>query len=191
MGRQAHLARLALGRSPYEAPLLDEDGEFILGPNVQHDTAKDYIQEFDSRGHPQNLESELYRKRLIRAQNDALSTVGVVVRKAKRSRTSWQKMTEDQKHHLLLDENVAGANYGLVEDLVQRVATRWVIVFRRRLLVSFSCLIEPSFDLYRHLSHILGCLSPVCCSRSGRPMASEHFYLLAIQWLPSRVSALR
>jgi hypothetical protein len=116
--------------------MLDENGDFILGPNVQHDTARGYVQEFDPRGHPQNLASELSRKRLIRAQNDALSTVGVVVRKAKQDRTTWQKMSEEQKHHLLLDENVTGANCGLVEDLAQRMATRWVIAFRRRLLVS-------------------------------------------------------
>ena len=108
----------------------------ILGPNVQHDNARGYVQQFDSKGHPRNLESEQSHRRLIRAQNDALSTVGVVVRKAKMNRNPWQAMTEEQKHFLLLDENVAGANCGVMEDLLQRIALRWIVSFRRRLLVS-------------------------------------------------------
>jgi hypothetical protein len=45
-------------------------------------------------------------------------------------------MSNEQKHVLLLDENIAGANCGLIESLVQRLATRWIVAFRRRLLVS-------------------------------------------------------
>ncbi|EXJ96062.1 hypothetical protein A1O1_01188 [Capronia coronata CBS 617.96] len=140
MGRHAHITRLALGRSPFEAPLQDDSGNFILGPNVQHDTARNYIQHFDLRGHPQNLASEASRRRLIRAENDALSTVGVVVRKAKMNRSPWQTMSEKQKHMLLLEENVAGANWGLIVDLVQKISTRWIVCFRRRLLTYRSYL---------------------------------------------------
>ncbi|KIW17471.1 hypothetical protein PV08_04665 [Exophiala spinifera] len=135
MGRKAHLARMALGRSPFDAPLQDEDGEFILGPNVQHATARNYVQRFDSRGHPENLASEASRRRLRRAQNEVLSTVGVVVRKAKMNRSRWESMGDDQKHLLLLDENIAGANIGIVESVVLKMSTRWLSALRRRILV--------------------------------------------------------
>ncbi|KIW42771.1 uncharacterized protein PV06_06285 [Exophiala oligosperma] len=135
MGRKAHLARMALGRSPFDAPLQDEQGEFILGPNVQHGTARNYVQRFDSRGHPENLASEAARRRLRRAQNEVLSTVGVVVRKAKMNRSAWEDMGDDQKHQLLLDENIAGANFGVVESVVLKLSTRWLSALRRRILV--------------------------------------------------------
>ncbi|KAL2413523.1 hypothetical protein ABEF95_003954 [Exophiala dermatitidis] len=140
MGRHAHIARLALGRSPFEPPLQDDRGDFVLGPNVQLCAARNYVQYFDSRGHPQNFASEASRTRLIRAQNDALSTVGVVVRKAKRTRSSWQNMSDEQKHMLLISENIAGANLGIIVDVLQRLSTWWIVCFRRRLLIYKSYL---------------------------------------------------
>ncbi|KAK4945349.1 hypothetical protein LTR10_015508 [Elasticomyces elasticus] len=134
MGRQSHLARLALGRSPFDAPLQDENGDFVMGPNVQHGVARGYVQQFDSRGHPQNLESEAARRRLTRAQNDALSTVGVVVRQAKKKRTSWQSMGEKQKVQLLFEENDAGARFALGETLLHNLSTRWIATLRHRVL---------------------------------------------------------
>lgn len=106
-----------------------------MGPNVQHGAARGYVQQFDSRGHPQNLESEAARRRLIRAQNDALSTVGVVVRKAKMNRTVWQSMNEKQKLQILFDENNAGARFALVETLLHNLSTRWIATLRHRILV--------------------------------------------------------
>ncbi|KAL2427321.1 hypothetical protein ABEF95_011685 [Exophiala dermatitidis] len=140
MGRHAYIARLALGRSPFEPPLQDDRGDFVLGPNVQLCAARNYVQYFDSRGHPQNFASEASRTRLIRAQNDALSTVGVVVRKAKRTRSPWQSMSDEQKHMLLIGENIAGANLGIIVDVLQRLSTWWIVCFRRRLLIYKSYL---------------------------------------------------
>lgn len=168
MGRQSHLARLALvrhfvhvhvvvslprrfvavlgpnssadivfqGRSPFGPPLEDETGEFILGPNVQHDTGRDYIQDFDSRGHPRNIASHISRRRLLRAQNEALSTVGVVVRKAKESRSHWQTLDFSDKSHLIYQENLAGILLALLERVVQNVSSHWILNFRRRVVVS-------------------------------------------------------
>ncbi|EXJ79267.1 hypothetical protein A1O3_08768 [Capronia epimyces CBS 606.96] len=118
----------------------DDDGNFVLGPNVQHDTARNYIQHFDTQGHPKNLASEASQRRLIRAQNDALSTVGVVVRKAEMNRSPWQTMSDEQKHLLLLDENIAGANCGIAENIIQKLSTRWITCLRRRLLTYKSYL---------------------------------------------------
>lgn len=110
----------------------------MLGPNVQHDTARNYLQQFDPSGHPQNLAAMHSKTRLIRAQNDALETVGVVVRKAKMNRSGWQSLTNAQKQSLVVHENVAGQNYDMIDDLFQRLALRWIKAFRMRLLVSMG-----------------------------------------------------
>ncbi|OAP54993.1 hypothetical protein AYL99_10693 [Fonsecaea erecta] len=143
MGRHSHIARLALGRSPFGPPLEDENGEFILGPNVQRRTDHNYIQQFDDRGHPRNLASETLRRRLLRAQNEALSTVGVVVRKAQMQRSWWQSMNDMQRYRLLLDEHATGAYCEIVETITQNVATHWIVNFRRRLLTFKSYLGLP------------------------------------------------
>ncbi|KIX97681.1 uncharacterized protein Z520_06459 [Fonsecaea multimorphosa CBS 102226] len=143
MGRQSHIARLALGRSPFGPPLEDEKGDFIIGPNAQRQTDHDYIQQFDDRGHPRNLASETLRRRLLRAQNEALSTVGVVVRKAQMQRSWWQSMSDMQRYRLLLDEHATGAYCEIVETIAQNVATHWIINFRRRLLTFKSYLGLP------------------------------------------------
>ena len=124
------------GRSPFDAPLQDDHGEFILGPNTQHDTRRDYVQDFDSRGHPRNIASQISRRRLLRAQNEALLTVGVVVKKAKASRTRWQTMTDQAKFELVVEENTTGAYLGIAESIVQKLSTHWILNFRRRVLVS-------------------------------------------------------
>ncbi len=124
------------GRSPFDPPLQDENGEFILGPNVQHDTRRDYIQDFDSRGHPRNIASQISRRRLLRAQNEALSTVGVVVRKAKANRTHWQTMSKQEKFDIVVEENTVGAYLGIAESILQKLSTQWILNLRQRVLVS-------------------------------------------------------
>jgi hypothetical protein len=116
--------------------LQDENGDLILGPNVQHDTGRNYIQDFDSRGHPRNIRSEISRRRLLRAQNEALYTVGVVVKKAKANRSRWQTMDDKQKFRLVVEENTAGACLGLSESILQRLSSHWILNLRQRVLVS-------------------------------------------------------
>jgi len=122
--------------SPFDPPLIDDTGGFVLGPNTQHDTSRDYVQRYDRRGHPVHVASHEARLKLIRAQNEALETVGVVIRKARMDRSRWQTMNDEQKYRLLLDENTMGAYCGIVESILQKLSTRWILNFRRRLLVS-------------------------------------------------------
>ncbi|KIX06924.1 uncharacterized protein Z518_04900 [Rhinocladiella mackenziei CBS 650.93] len=169
MGRQSHLTRLALGRSPFEAPEQDDNGDFLLGPNIQHDTSRDYVQHFDARGHPQNLTSLASSRRFMRAQNDALSTVGVVVRKEKMNRSFWQTMSDEQKHQLLLDENILGAHFGLLVTFLQKLSTRWIVTFRRRLLTYKSYLGLPIPSMILSEWRILG---PRAFLFAGIPLAT-------------------
>ena len=144
------------GRSPFGPPLEDENGNFILGPNVQHDTDRDYVQEFDSRGHPRNIASQSLQRRMLRAQNEALSTVGVVVRKAKASRSHWQTMNDDQKYRLVVEENMTGAYLGILENVLQKFSTQWILNLRRRMLVSFKNPHQAVSDIYRHIDTTWG-----------------------------------
>jgi hypothetical protein len=123
------------GRSPFEPPELDENGNFILGPNFNHDAAPGYVQDFDSRGHPQNLKSQSYQRRLIRAQNEALSTVGVVVAKAKAKRPWWQSLSDEQKYQIFVRENLVGSCVGITQSIVLKLATTWLTNLHFRFLV--------------------------------------------------------
>ncbi|MCJ1435956.1 hypothetical protein MMC27_005332 [Xylographa pallens] len=91
MVRQPYMTRLVLGRSAYEPPLW-QDGE---RPHDEESTKvqeevdateqtnltspEEYVQHYDTRGHPENRSSRSLARRARRAQNDILTTVGVCV----------------------------------------------------------------------------------------------------------------
>ncbi|KAE8351469.1 hypothetical protein BDV28DRAFT_137016 [Aspergillus coremiiformis] len=118
MGRQAYLNRLALGRSPYEAP------ERPAGPTVDESNstqrrvsplyADGYIQHYDERGHPINPESKSFGRELRRAKNDILSTMGIVVSEDGNA----GGLTEQQKIDIIAAEN----DYGLVMATLDQVS---------------------------------------------------------------------
>ncbi|KAI9367904.1 hypothetical protein BJX61DRAFT_262518 [Aspergillus egyptiacus] len=117
MGRRAYLNRLALGRSPYEAPELPAGSS----AGQQHSTvrrispvhADGYVQHYDERGHPVNPESKSFGRELRRAKNDILSTMGIVVSEdANRGRNEQQK----------IDAIVAENDYGLVMVTIDQIS---------------------------------------------------------------------
>ena len=85
------LTRVNQGRSAYELPQWP-DGERpqeLDAPNVSVSDAPEaqpgggaegeYVQSYDLRGHPENQTSRANARRLRRAQNDILATIGVCV----------------------------------------------------------------------------------------------------------------
>ncbi|KAL4949327.1 hypothetical protein BDW69DRAFT_174678 [Aspergillus filifer] len=97
MGRRAYLNRLALGRSPYEAPEGSTgDSRDQRRPTQQRISplyADEYVQHYDERGHPVNPESKTFGRELRRAKNDILSTMGIVVSEdANRGRNQQEKI---------------------------------------------------------------------------------------------------
>ncbi|GAD96401.1 conserved hypothetical protein [Paecilomyces variotii No. 5] len=115
MGRQAYMNRLALGRSPYEAPDSSE-----IGPSPAARarssliSADGYVQQYDERGHPINPTSRTFGKELRRAKNDILSTMGIVV-SGEDGNLGTSK--EKQKVNLIATEN----DYGLVMATLDQV----------------------------------------------------------------------
>ncbi|RAL08983.1 uncharacterized protein BO97DRAFT_472740 [Aspergillus homomorphus CBS 101889] len=118
MGRRAYLNRLALGRSPYEAPDRPSGSAANHEPASQRRVsalhADDYVQNYDERGHPINLESKSFGRELRRAKNDILSTMGIVVNEE----GNIGGPTEQQKMDIIAAEN----DYGLVMATLDQIS---------------------------------------------------------------------
>ncbi|KAJ5811168.1 hypothetical protein N7447_010684 [Penicillium robsamsonii] len=122
MGRQAYLNRLALGRSPYEAP----DNATVDPSNpvrrISSVYADNYMQQYDTRGHPVNPESRTLGKELRRAKNDILSTMGIVV--SGEDRNSGIP-NEQQKINQIASENDFGLVITTFDQLFIFFGTWW------------------------------------------------------------------
>ncbi|PWY93659.1 hypothetical protein BO94DRAFT_486999 [Aspergillus sclerotioniger CBS 115572] len=118
MGRRAYLNRLALGRSPYEAPERPAGSAVDSGNATQQTVsgvhADGYVQHYDERGHPVNPESKSFGKELRRAKNDILSTMGIVVSED----GNVGGLDEQQKLDIIAAEN----DYGLVMATLDQVS---------------------------------------------------------------------
>lgn len=136
MGRQAYITRLALGRSPYEAPILTESGDFILGQYAhEFDNTDGYTQQYNERGHPQSRASRAAARELRRAKNDVLSTVGVVYKKAT---PTHSQESDDLLVRTVNLENKAGFTLFRINNFLTFCSLWWLSSLRRRVMVR-SC----------------------------------------------------
>ena len=142
MGRQAHLTRLALGRSPFGDPLRDENGDLFLGPHAHDNAAKDYIQRFDEKGRPINRDTEAANRKLHRAQNEVLRVAGVVRKKEDPPISKLtETISENSKANLVLAEHLNGVLYHeFFGHCATLCSTWWLHTMRRRVYVSSSWL---------------------------------------------------
>ncbi|KAJ5320259.1 hypothetical protein N7508_000542 [Penicillium antarcticum] len=138
MGRQAYLNRLALGRSPYEAPdtaAVDPSNPVRRVSSVHADS---YMQQYDARGHPVNPESRSLGREFRRAKNDILSTMGIVVSGEDRN-TSIPN--EQQKINQIASENDFGLVITTLDQLFVFFGTWWTLSFTGRV------------QTYKHYAH--------------------------------------
>ena len=114
------------------------NGDLVLGGQARAFDDQSYIQQFDDRGHPTNLESERCSKRFRKAQNEVLAACGVVVRRdADRKRKQDQtKRHEDAQLMVLQNENNIGLVAKCMDRLTGDVLTWWISSLRMRLTVS-------------------------------------------------------
>lgn len=161
MGRLGPLNSLALGRSPFQPPELDENGDFILGPHA-HDYENKYFyeQKFDERGHPKNDASRATVRVMQNAQNAVLETVGVVVRREKASKSAWQRRSEKEKIADTRTEN----HYGIVleksiKPFFMPSTMWWRLCLQNRMQVFRSYLDPPVLHIIRSEAASLGLLS--------------------------------
>ncbi|KAI2716758.1 hypothetical protein CBS147354_6753 [Penicillium roqueforti] len=138
MGRQAYLNRLALGRSPYEPPdnaAVDPSNPVRRISNVHADN---YMQQYDTRGHPVNPESRTLGRELRRAKNDILSTMGIVVSGEDRNSSI---PNEQQKINQIASENDFGLVITTLDQLFIFFGTWWTSSVTGRV------------QTYRHYAH--------------------------------------
>lgn len=135
MGREAYLTRVVLGRSAFGPPLRDENGEFVLGGQARIHDDQSYTQQWDERGHPQNLTSERRAKAFQKAQNEVLEACGVIIRKdaAKKKKQSLKEVPEGHQLSILDDENKIGFMVKCFDRFHGELLTWWVGKLRMRL----------------------------------------------------------
>ena len=126
------------GRSPFEPPLREEDGNLILGPHTHDDDAQGYVQQFDSRGHPTSRDSDVQNRKLRRAQNEVYKLAGVVRSRHDEPKEDdhWKSMSGEERKSLVKDENDFFKFCIMPFDkLILDLATSWDHAFRNRLMV--------------------------------------------------------
>ncbi|KAJ5610451.1 hypothetical protein N7510_007170 [Penicillium lagena] len=131
MGRQAYLNRLALGRSPYDAPDYGAVDPSSTVRRVSSIHADDYMQQYDHRGHPVNPESKVLGRGLRRAKNDILSTMGIVVSGEDRN---TRVPNEQQKINQIATENDFGLVITTLDQLFVFFGTWWTNSLTARIL---------------------------------------------------------
>ncbi|KAK5099397.1 hypothetical protein LTS08_005979 [Lithohypha guttulata] len=154
MGREAYLARLALGRSAFGPPLRDENGDFVLGPQARAHDDRSYTQHWDERGHPQNVDSTQRAKQFQKAQNEVLEACGVIIRKdaAKRQRRSARELPEEDQLELINEENNIGFLFKCGDRFLGYCLTWWIGSLRRRWLAFGSPSLNAVDTIHREFS---------------------------------------
>lgn len=131
-----HLLTIYKGRSPYEAP--ENTNAELTGPTQQSSSAlhgDGYVQQYDERGHPVNVESKALGRDLRRAKNDILSTMGIVV-----SGKDEKAGTSNEKHNIgmITTENAYGLVVAVVDPVVTLLGTWWTFALTKRVQVRSS-----------------------------------------------------
>ncbi|KAF1824578.1 uncharacterized protein K489DRAFT_306454, partial [Dissoconium aciculare CBS 342.82] len=153
MGRLAHLARLALGRSAFEDLANDQE---VNGANALDDENQ---QQYDAKGRPLNPRSLELDAELRHAQNEILAIVGVVEKKDKiiRDGEESHRLMRHTRHHILKAEDDIGDGISTVM-LLYPILHMWVGGFIARLQIG---LYPSHMSLSSILTHEWHALSQV------------------------------
>ena len=145
------------GRSAYEPPdwqagekprdeelVRSQEVVDVTGPTIPL-TGEEYVQHYDSRGHPENRTSRSLARRSRRAQNDILTTVGVCVTVDKNGRmirstsVSHAKEQSERKQILsVISESEFGFWLGAAEGSLWTLLINGLGALRLRLEVRLS-----------------------------------------------------
>ncbi|KAI9766517.1 MAG: hypothetical protein M1840_006474 [Geoglossum simile] len=144
-----------MGRSAYEPPEPEDDPESLrhleaaLARSSELPSAgpEQYVQQFDSSGHPINPASRTAVRDMIRAQNDVLATVGVCYGIAAGDKASAHNRTKSERGRLesVMRENEVGLFIGAADLGVLFLANWWLDGIRHRVQV-FKTFSDVSFS---------------------------------------------
>lgn len=143
MGRQAHLERLALGRSAFqdEQALSNiSDGETDDNLDSAVDESQDeqgYKQQYDSKGRPINPATEARNQAMRDAQNGVLAVVGVVEAKESLEHELDRQLLSKQQARakLLKAEQARGELVDLLVSFLGLAVTWWPEALLRRVQI--------------------------------------------------------
>jgi hypothetical protein len=109
--------------------------------------AQQYVQQYNIRGHPENLSSRSLARRSRRAQNNILSTVGVCVSVDQNgkilpvtSKDAAKRAADAQRISAVMKENEVGLWIGFADDVITLFSTTFVLNLRARIQVMCAML---------------------------------------------------
>ncbi len=105
-------------------------------------STESYVQQYNIRGHAENPVSRQAARRLRRAQNDVLSTIGVCVSidengeiKSNLNPANPRARAEKKITQATASENESGYHATTYDEILYKLATGWTYNLRRRLMV--------------------------------------------------------
>ena len=146
------------GRSPYEPPdnaAVDPSNPVRRISNVHADN---YMQQYDTRGHPVNPESRTLGRELRRAKNDILSTMGIVVSGEDRNSSI---PNEQQKINQIASENDFGLVITTLDQLFIFFGTWWTSSVTGRVQVNAPSTLGVDWANIRDLMFRLTDIMPI------------------------------
>lgn len=118
-----------------------------------------YVQQYDSRGHPENRRSKAAARRFRKAQNDVLTTIGVCVVVDSQGRISQKKSRQPdvvaKQIAAIEKENRFGLGLAMADDIVFHVSSLFLENLRTRLQVCGTKAYEPVKLTRIDLLHLL------------------------------------
>ncbi|KAF2788381.1 hypothetical protein K505DRAFT_255683 [Melanomma pulvis-pyrius CBS 109.77] len=142
MGRQAYLTKIALGRSAFEpsqSSVTPSSGYVQLEPSQQdippaarESNINKYTQLYDERGNPINPRAYEHGRRFREAQNDVLSSIGVVQRR--RSPSEDLPGSYEERLEQLYNEDSVGNAIARTSMLTENACSWWIGSLRDRIL---------------------------------------------------------
>lgn len=124
MGQQGPLTAQALGRSPYEADVVQGEGE-------EEPSSSTPRQQYDGRGRPINPESKRINRDIIRSHNEVMLLVGVAEADNQPSAAEAESAKQHESYELLLGSRLTWAT----RKCVEMVGVFGVDGLRQRILV--------------------------------------------------------
>lgn len=148
MGRAVYLQRIAYGRSAYEHPEERTDSQAQSAGARQPESYRyrEWIQQYNDRGHPVNLQSRARARAVRNSCNDVLSVIGLVERKddAADSKTNTSSKPNASLVQAVEDEDAVGASLTLGGLYLHDVTCWWTAGMTNRLFV-YGCSSARSF----------------------------------------------
>lgn len=134
------MINLPKGRSAFQAPadaeIKEKSEKRTRDSHAESSPSSLYIQQYDAKGHPINPKSADLKRRMMHAQNDVLSTVGICanINESKSAHPLESQQRDIRK--VIDDENEDALNFHIASQSACFLFEPYAIGLRQRLQVS-------------------------------------------------------